>query len=36
LYDLSKDIKEQTNLAEKYPAKTRELAALLESVKKEP
>ncbi len=36
LYDLSKDIKEQTNLAEKYPAKAKELAALLESVKKEP
>jgi len=33
LYDLSKDISEQKNLAEQYPGKVKELAALLESIK---
>lgn len=33
LYDLSKDIGERTNLAEKYPEKVAELQALLQAIK---
>ena len=33
LYDLSKDIGERTNLAEKYPEKVKELQALLQAIK---
>ena len=33
LYNLKNDIKEQHNLAEKYPEKVKELAALLETIK---
>ncbi len=36
LYDLSKDIKEKNNVAEKYPEKVKELADLLEQVKDNP
>jgi arylsulfatase A-like enzyme len=35
LYDLSKDIGEKKNLADKYPEKVKELAALLDDVKKD-
>ena len=35
LYDLSNDIHEDTNLAEKYPDKVKELASLMDNARTE-